>query len=303
MGQIRRGAAIVVVLAFALGAAMAVAIPRSHEPGLETVRSFAFAIGSGNLDGGPAAVGERFGAYDLVVVDGEEANRSEMRAISASGAIVLAYLSVGTIEPYRSWYPLLRPYRLPTKFEEFGEWYARVNAAGFRRRIVRRIAPRILGKGFDGLFLDNTDMIETHRRQRWGMKSLVRALAARLHRGRGRLLFTQNGEGVIGPMLRYYDGWNREDVTSTYIFDTQRYKLVPEAERERALTALRRFREQHGLLTLATDYVAAGDSPTAEAAVRNACSVGAVPFVSNIGLTRVPSQPPTCPAGRSPASP
>ncbi|MEK6277599.1 MAG: endo alpha-1,4 polygalactosaminidase [Actinomycetota bacterium] len=264
------------------------------QPRLERVDSFAFALGSGDLRGGPAAVADRYGPYGLAVVDGEEATRAEVRAMRATGTIVLGYLSVGTIEPYRSWYEQLKPYRLPTKFEEFGEYYARVNAPGYRRAIVRRIAPPILRKGFSGLFLDNTDMIETHPRQGPGMRKVVRALSRRVHRAGGRLLFSQNGEGVIGQMLRYYDGWNREDVTSTYDFDSGEYRRVPRRDRRAAIDALRRFRER-GLLTLATDYAAAGDSATTQEAVRNACSVGALPFVSNIGLTRVPAQPFTCP--------
>lgn len=158
---------------------------------------------------------------------------------------------------------------------------------------MRRVAPSILRKGLDGLFLDNTDMIETHRRQAAGMRRLVRALSRRVHRRHG-LLFSQNGESVIGPLLRHYDGWNREDVTSTYDFDKRRYRRVPRSDRQAALTALSRIRSR-GLLTLATDYVAAGDAATTAEAVKNACSTGALPFVSNIGLTRIPAQPFSCP--------
>jgi polysaccharide biosynthesis protein PelA len=259
---------------------------------LGMVKSFAFAIGSGDLRGDPAAVAARYEPFDLAVVDGEEAGRGEVRAMRRSGTLVLAYLSVGTIEPYRSWYRLLRPYRLPSRFEQFGEWYARVNAAGYRRAIAGRIAPRLLAKAFDGLFLDNTDMIETHRRQTPGMRRLVALLSRRVHHD-GGFLFSQNGESVIGPMLRRYDGWNREDVTSTYDFESRSYRRVSRAEHAAALAALRRFRDR-GLLTLATDYTAANDAGTRRRAVTAACGAGALPFVSNIGLTRIPARPLAC---------
>ena len=259
---------------------------------LASVKSFAFAIGSGDLRGDPAAVAARYAPFDLAVVDGEEADRREVRAMQRSGTLVLGYLSVGTIEPYRSWYPLLRPYRLPTRFEEFGEWYARLNAVGYRQALAGRIAPRLLHKGFDGLFLDNTDMIETHRRQSPGMRRLVALLSRRVHRG-GRVLFTQNGESVIGAMLRRYDGWNREDVTSTYDFESRSYRRVSRFDHRAALAALRRFAGR-GLVTLATDYIAAGDAPVRRKAVAAACAAGALPFVSNIELTRIPARPFAC---------
>src|SRR5207245_2575497 len=119
-----------------------------------------------------------------------------VHALRAAGTIVLAYLDVGTIEPFRPWYATLKPYRLDF-WPDWGEWYADVSRPGYRRAIAQAIAPRILRKGFDGLFLDNTDMIETHPRRAAGMGALVGALSALVHR-RGGLLFTQNGEDSIG---------------------------------------------------------------------------------------------------------
>jgi polysaccharide biosynthesis protein PelA len=49
-----------------------------------------------------------------------------------------------------------------------------------------------------------------------------------------------------------------------------------------------------GLFVTATDYTRDGDSSTTALAVSNACSAGALPWVSNIGLTRFPPQPYRC---------
>lgn len=260
------------------------------------MHSFAFAIGSGDLNGD---VSRRLAPFDLVVVDGEEATAAQVRALRARGTVVLAYLSVGTIEPGRSWYRAAKPYRLPDKFEEFGEYYAATSRTGYRRLIARRVAPSMLRKGFDGLFLDNTDMIEAHRAQSHGMRVLVRELGALTHGAkRHRLLFSQNGDGVIGPSLRYYDGWNREDVTSTYDFAGHRYRRVAPADTASAQRTLRRFRAR-GLLVTTSDYTLRGDAAGAATAVRNACAAGALPFVSNIGLNRLAASAFTC----APAAP
>ena len=97
------------------------------------------------------------------------------------GKIVLAYLDVGTIEKGRPWYHAASRYRLDY-WPNWGEWYADVAAPGFRKLISGTVGPSMLHKGFDGLFLDNTDMIETHPRQTAGMRTLVRRLARLLHR-------------------------------------------------------------------------------------------------------------------------
>ena len=262
------------------------------DPRLAAVQSFAFALGA---DANAGKVITRLAPYDLVVVDGELTTKASVRRLREGGALVLGYLSVGTIEPFRSWYPLLKPFRLKSRFEEFGEYYARVRAPRFRRLIRRRIAPRILRKGFDGLFLDNTDMVEGHPRQGRGMRKLVRKLSALVH-GQGDFLFAQNGERSIAPLLPYYDGWNREDVTWTYDFAERRYVHRTAGNVQRALAALERIGDA-GLLATSTDYTKAGDAAAFAESVANACGAGAVPYVSNIALTRIPATPPVCPQG------
>lgn len=283
------GAALVLLGAALLAGPAAGAGTRPlRDPRLARVHTWAFAIGA-NLTPGLVRRLER---YDLVVVDGEQATRAQIATLHRAGALVLGYLDVGTIESYRSWYPLLKRYRMGF-WGQWGEWYARVSAPGYRNVIAGRVAPGLLAKGFDGLFLDNTDMIEVYPSQTAGMRALVRRLAAYVH-ARGKLLFAQNGEDEIGPLLRDYDGWNREDVSWTYDFTRGRYVRQPRAEVREAQGALRRIRAA-GLLVLATDYAAAGNQAAATQSVGEACAAGALPFVSDIDLTRVPSVPARCP--------
>jgi hypothetical protein len=275
------------VLGIALWASEARSAP--SDPRLAQVESFAFALGQ---DVDTDAEAARLAPYDLVVVDGELTRPGRVSQLRAGGTLVLGYLSVGTIEPHRSWYRLLKRFRLRDRFEQFDEDYARVSAKGFRRAISNRIARRLLAKGFDGLFLDNVDMVEEHPKQRKGMRKLVRRLGRSVHR-RGGLLFAQNGEHSIGPLLPVLDGWNREDVTWTYSFKRRRYVHVPASEVAAAQAALARIGAA-GLLVTSSDYTA-GDAASEQEAVANACAAGAVPFVSDIALRRLPAAPLTCP--------
>jgi uncharacterized protein (TIGR01370 family) len=253
---------------------------------LRSVETWAFPLGGGAL----AKVLDEPGAFDLVVADGEEITAHQVRKLRRHGAIVLGYLSVGTIERYRWWYEAAAPYKLEL-WDDWGEWYADVSRKGFRDLIASRVAPRMLAKGLHGLFLDNTDMVETHHAESDGMKALVARLARKVHR-RGKLLFSQNGDSSIGAMLRYYDGWNREDVTWTYSFDREQYVRVGSAAHDEALAAIRRISGK-GLLVTTTDYVPSSSPDAVSQAVAASCAAGAIPYVSNIGLSRVPT-PLTC---------
>jgi len=256
---------------------------------LTDARSFGFAIGDGTLRGD---LSKRYARFDLVVVDGESSGAEAVAAIRRnSNGLVLAYLDVGTIEDYRGWYKAAKPYRLDY-WGDWGEWYANVNAAGFRSLMLKRVAPKMLAKGFDGLFLDNTDMTETHPAQKRGMRALVAGLS-RLLRARGKLLMAQNGAGVNWPLRRFYNGINFEDVSFSYDFDRRAYVRRGAGAVARAQREIRRYLSA-GLKVTATDYVAAGKTKQARIAVRNACSAGALPYVSDIYLKRIPAQPFLC---------
>lgn len=304
----RRGVPAVAAVGLVVVAALALTGAAPAEPAARglSVSSFAFAIGNGTLDGNAAAVGDRYAGFDLVVVDGEEAKADEVEEIEAGGAVVLAYLSVGTVEKWRGWYPRLKPYRLTAWRDWKDEWYADASKAGYRDELVAIAGDEILDKGFDGLFLDNTDMVESrsHRKQRNGMGELVADLDELVDAG-GRLLFTQNGapgmlEGygdAVDPLIGHFDGWNREDVTWTYDFDRRKYVRNRSGDREDALAELDEIGSA-GLVTTATDYVDLDDGDTdAECeSVANAEGVDALDYVADIGLTKraVAANPPGC---------
>ncbi len=278
-------AALAILLA--LAPPSAAAAPDAAELG--AVETWGFAIGNGTLRGD---LSRRYADYDLLVVDGQEARRRDVGELRAGGRVVLGYLSVGTIERYRPWYRRLKPYRLEAWKDWKGEFFARVRRRGYRREIVARIAPRLLAKGFDGLFLDNVDMIESHRRQARGMRELVARLSA-LVGAEGELLFAQNGYRIIDPLIPYLDGWNREDVTGSYDFDRGRYRVNGARRTRAAMRELRRV-AGHGLLVTATDYTRRARGKAARRAIANACAAGALPYVSDIELRRTPADPPRC---------
>jgi len=273
----------------------------SDDPRLFGAESFAFGIGNGMIEGNASEVADRLGDYDVVVVDGEEASAGVVSALQEEGAVVLAYLSVGTIEKWRGWYSDLKRYRLSAWQDWKDEWFADVSKAGLRDALADEIAPDLLDKGFDGLFLDNVDMIEPkrHKKQRDGMRELVARLGDLVHSD-GGFLFAQNGYwgfrrfGILDD--GHLDGWNREDVTWTYDFDNRKYVRNSDRDRDEALDDLAAMKEL-GLFTTATNYTKGSSGEAVDEAIGDACSVGALPFIGDIGLTakRLPDSPYVCP--------
>ena len=268
-------------------AGVASAAPRN--PRLRSVHTWAFAIGDGDLIGNLVS---RYAGYDLLVLDGQEATARQVHALRHAGKIVLAYLDVGTIEKGRPWYHAASRYRLDY-WPDWGEWYADVAAPGFRKLISGTVAPSMLAQGLRRI------VPRQHRHDRDPPAPDVRdadpgpeAGAARARAGQAPVRSERGGHDRPAPaLLRRLEPRGRERHLRLRSLTVM--CASPTARSRRLTGALRRI-ARAGLLTLATDYTAAGDAATAGAAVRNACSAGALPFVSDIDLTRVPAVPARC---------
>lgn len=255
-------------------------------------RSFALALG---LDADDPTVIRQLMAYDLVVVDGTETTPTTVAALQAAGTTVLGYLSIGTLEPGRPWFAeAQRAGWLLERWERWDEWYADVRQPGLRSLLLG-VAEEVLAAGFDGLFLDSTDLPETHAEQADAMLELVRGLDELV--GPQRLLFAQNGDPEGTGLDQHLDGWNREDVTFTFDPEADGYLPVDPTDQAEAIEQLRSLADA-GLVVTATDYLAGTDEMLIEEAAAVACGAGALPFVADIDLTQLPAEPLTC-DGRS----
>jgi cysteinyl-tRNA synthetase len=256
-------------------------------PLLDGARSFALALGA---DPSEVDVQLALAQHDLVVVDGAT-DPADIAALQGDGAVVLTYLSVGTVEPYRPWFEQARDARwLLDRWEDWDEWYADVREEGLRQVLLAE-ARRQLDLGVDGLFLDNVDAVDRRPELRDAMAGLVSDLDRLV--GDDRVLFSQNGDPIGLGIVDHLDGWNREDVSFTFDRDADGYVPVGDEERAGAAEQLEAVAAAGPLVTV-TDYLPAVDADLEAEATSVACAAGAVPFLSDIDLVRLPATPRTC---------
>lgn len=255
---------------------------------LMKTKSFSLAIGAELTSRERARLKRR----DLVIVDGEFATKSQIRSLQSKGATVLGYLSVGSVESWRSWYPQLKPYRLGPVPGWPGERFADLTQQGARDALTQGIAPPLLAKGFDGLFLDNLDLVEAVPAQLDATVQTVAELSSMVH-SRGGVLMAQNTDSRLARLLPYLDAWNREDPTGTYDFEKKKYVRTDVPGRRLARRTIKQVKAA-GLLVTTTDYFASQHAPGARRAVRIACKQGAVPFIGEITLSKVARKPTRC---------
>ena len=95
----------------------------------------------------------------MIVVEPEDYTMAEIKALKKSGARVLAYLSIGSISDERPYYKTLKPYQLKRLEDWPHERYIDLRRAQVREWVQKQ-AKTLKGAGFDGFWLDNTDLYE-----------------------------------------------------------------------------------------------------------------------------------------------
>ena len=248
-----------------------------------------------------------------MIVDGEEASAAQVAAIQGERR---HRARLPQRRHDRELAPLVRAAQaLPAAaWQDWkDEWFADASRGGYRKRVVAIAADGILAKGFDGLFLDNVDMVEVKRRrkQRAGMGKLVVALdelvastaaPVRPERRPGRLNGYPN-QGV-DPLI---DAPRRLEPRGRQLHLRLRPPPLQAAaggDREAALEELEAIGEL-GLLTTATDYVDITRRPASTTNARRSPmphEAGALPYVGRHRADQsdaVEANPPACPLSRA----
>lgn len=247
-------------------------------------------------------------AYDLVVMD-FSADGSAERAYtpqevaalknSPGGAkVVLAYLSIGEAEVYRSyWQEGWRPGYPAWLDDEDPDWPGNYKVRFWEpqwQAIVFSYLDQILDAGFDGAYLDIVDAYEyyTERGRASAAKEMAAFIAALRAHARERdpdfLIFPQNSAELaflVPGYLDNVDGIGQEDIYYGYERDDVATRPEVTAEIERGLDAFRRA----GKLVLTTDY-ATTPAHIDDAYARSGAK-GYVPFVTVRGLDQLTINP------------
>lgn len=229
--------------------------------------------------------------FELAVVDGVaqrngsvDAAPREVRSLRKRGMLVVSYLSVGTVEGWRHYAPMVPASWTLADVEGWpNERFVDVRQRGWQRIMVAEIQV-LASAGFDGVYLDNLDVAEQFPETKAAVVELVtkmRAAAPAL------LLIGQNGLVVASRLP--IDAVAHEDVFSRW---DDGYRPSTTEETAAILPSLRRLRAR-GLPVFTLDYARPG-SRDAQVALARSLAEGFHPAVSVLALNRVPHAVPRC---------
>jgi cysteinyl-tRNA synthetase len=275
--------------------------PARVAPRLSEFRSWAFQLQ--NVD--PLEI--KLSPYDLVVIDYGFDRRNatafprevvDLMRTKPDGRkrLIFAYFSIGEAETYRyywqeSWLKTRPEWLEPENPDWPGNYLVQYWHPAWQAILYgspNAYLDRILGAGFDGVYLDGADKFEQWQRRRPSaaadMLDLISGIAscARAQR-KDFLVIPQNGDGLLGSsqFLETIDGFGREDLlyneTDTDVRNTQR-SIVESVRQMRPLISA-------GKPVLVIEYTS--NPELASSMLREIKELGFVGYVASRDLKRL----------------
>jgi polysaccharide biosynthesis protein PelA len=243
---------------------------------IRSIENYVVYYGLGRLDD--------LARFDLAIIDRDTLTPGEVHVLQSRGTLVVAYLSVGEIQPND---PRVTSGEVPQSWilgtnENWGSLFVDASQPGWRE-LMKEEAGSLLEAGFDGVFLDTVDTaIDVAPDTMPGMIELIEGLRAAYP---DALLVQNRGFDIAERVATSIDAVMFEDLSTSYDFDTAEYTRVDNSSEAQEMVALR---DATGLPILALDYADPSDPQTAARATRIARSYGFIPAVSVIQLDDIP---------------
>ncbi|MCA9836305.1 MAG: endo alpha-1,4 polygalactosaminidase [Trueperaceae bacterium] len=259
-----------------IGLLLAGFIARAQTPSahFQDIKNYMIFYGQGQLD--------QLVKYDLVIIQPDSLSQPELHRLKAEGTLIVAYLSLGEVEPQRPWYGDGRFNSAWSLGRNplWGSYWVDASQVGWQE-LMLSLASEYIAMGFDGLFLDTIDTVNIFPQTKAGMIHLIERLDAHYPNS---LLIQNRGLALLDDVLPYIDALMVESLSSTYDFVQKDYVYVDNAG---LALELSQFSKKTGLPVLSLDY--ANSALMAESSRQLALSYGFLPAVSEIWLDSIPN--------------
>lgn len=234
-----------------------------------------------------------YGRFDLAVLDG--VNHPPLARTAPGKPLLLGYLSVGETDPGAPTWVLAQsqPFVL-AKNEEWGTLVLDMRSLKWQGILLDIVIPKMLARGFDGIFLDTLDSPLGHESERDPAKAaeLRTATLEFLRRLRQRFPDTHicmnRGYALLPEAALHINSLLIEDLSFEYDFASRQYRTVSPKVRQALVAAARKGLAANPALTvLSLDYAQPDQRDRIAEAIGYARSKGFVPYVGTQALDRV----------------
>ncbi|RSN68721.1 hypothetical protein D9Q81_05220 [Candidatus Korarchaeum cryptofilum] len=213
-------------------------------------------------------------------------------------AKLIAYISVGEIEEYRSYFDEIKKYAIGYN-PVWGAYVADVRNPEYRNFLIERVARSIVERGFDGFFLDTLDSYKlvADGNERSFVDALADFVIKLKQKYPDKLIVINRGFEIFDSVKDYIDGFLFEDL---FWGLDENLNYVPVSDEERAyyLEKLKHISEKVPVIVV--DYVDPKDVEKRIKVMKAIIELGFVPYIADKELSEIGVNPCTAGISRGP---
>ncbi len=220
--------------------------------------------------------------FDMVVLDPASYDTSDISALKSKGCIPIAYLNVGEVETYRSYFNLVDTSMMISPDPYWRDrYYVELCDPAWTKIVTKERIPRVLRKGFCGVFVDFAGALKEYP----SMDSCAALLIRQIRRAVGKgYLIVDGAEPAIDEIGDYIDAIAVEGLMGYYDFNTDRYLLRGDSVEDSESSVLLDQAKKFKIRVFQLDYASASDILTRDQIIIRSRQFGFVPYVGTIEL-------------------
>lgn len=227
--------------------------------------------------------------YEMVVIEPDFFSKPEMDALKATGTKIIAYTTLGEIDPNRWYFPMMEARGFIGINQNWGSSYVDLSDSVNRSIILDKVIPEIIVKGVDGIFLDTIDAVAPYTERSYlepYMVELIKEIRIRYP----ELIIIQNaGLFLLDETNSFVDAVLVESIASGYDFENQEYLIRDLAAFNSRTEMLQSVTDEYDLPVFVIDF---SNSNEGTSEIRQRLDgLGYPYFISNINLTELPEDP------------
>ena len=181
---------------------------------------------------------EQVKGYKLVIIEPDFYTKAEIHELKATGTSIIAYATLGEVDPNRWYFPILEQQGFLGLNENWGSSYIDLSKEEVRSVLLDRVLPEIMVKGVDGLFLDTIDAVAPYTERRVLAPDMVEIITGIRKRYPETTIIQNAGLFLLEETKEAIDAVLIEDIASGYDFENQKYYIK----------SLERFHERQDLV-------------------------------------------------------
>ncbi|HYX08728.1 MAG TPA: endo alpha-1,4 polygalactosaminidase [Bacteroidales bacterium] len=219
---------------------------------------------------------------DMVIVEPDNYTRSDVLSLRQNNIKVIAYISLGEVNPSRWYYSLLEKRGFIGINENWNSPYIDLEDSISRSIIVNTVIPDIMKKGFDGLFLDTIDDVASYTNRSYLQPYMIELIRNIHDKNKGKYIIQNAGFFLVDKTKNFIDAMLVEDVATSYDFTTNTYHLATEKKYQEDVDMIRYYQKQIHKPFFIVDY--ANTESLRQAVKKRLDTLGISYFIGTINL-------------------